>query len=321
MVHAVVETDGLGSPRVPGSTGQSTLGESADLRCLTIAHAPGESPRQRWAGQAHRWFASELCVLVVTPLALLLLLTLWFRWTSWDVEICRMFYGSAGSRWPWRHSAPCTLLYQYGVVPGYLLATCGLGVWLLADGRDTRIAKQGLFCALVVVLGPGALVNGLFKPHWHRPRPNQIVEFGGTQHFVPVPNFGQPNIDDLYRSFPSGHASMGFCLIAPAFLLRRQRPAWALTILIASLTAGLLLGTCRVVQGKHFPSDVIWSAGIVYFTAVLLFYSMEFYERWRANVAETHNGLALRAAVDQQSVDNRAPIHVSASEYQLRKAS
>ncbi len=114
---------------------------------------------------------------------------------------------------------------------------------------------------------------------------------------------------------------MGFCLIAPAFLLRRQRPAWALTILIVGLTAGLLLGTCRIVQGKHFPSDVIWSAGIVYFTAVLLVFSVEFYERRRTKVAETRKGLAPRAAVGKQSVDNRGPIHVSAREYQLRKAS
>ena len=113
---------------------------------------------------------------------------------------------------------------------------------------------------------------------------------------------------------------MGFCLIAPAFLLRRRRPTWALTILIVGLTAGLLLGTSRVVQGKHFPSDVVWSAGMVYFTAVLLFYSMEFYERYRANVTDSHNRLALRAAVGQQSVDNRAPMHVSAGEYQFRKA-
>ncbi len=40
------------------------------------------------------------------------------------------------------------------------------------------------FLALLYILGPGVLVNLLFKEHWGRPRPVNIVEFGGTQQYV-----------------------------------------------------------------------------------------------------------------------------------------
>ena len=69
-------------------------------------------------------------------------------------------------------------------------------------------------------------------------------------------------------SFPSGHAAVAFYLIAPAFLVHGRRPRLANSL----LTLGFLFGACmsitRVVQGGHFASDVMWSAGIVYLTCV-----------------------------------------------------
>jgi hypothetical protein len=38
----------------------------------------------------------------------------------------------------------------------------------------------GLFILLSVILGPGLLVNLVFKDHWGRPRPRQVVALGGT---------------------------------------------------------------------------------------------------------------------------------------------
>ena len=63
---------------------------------------------------------------------------------------------------------------------------------------------------------------------------------------------------------------MGFCLMAPAFVFYRRRPRLAAGFLLLGLAGGLMIGAARVVAGCHFPSDVLWAGGIVYFTALLL---------------------------------------------------
>jgi membrane-associated PAP2 superfamily phosphatase len=75
-------------------------------------------------------------------------------------------------------------------------------------------------------------------------------------------------------SFASGHAAMGFYLLVPYFLLRRRAPARAAALLVVGLAFGTLVGLARMVQGAHFPSDVLWALGFVYLTALALFYAL-----------------------------------------------
>lgn len=49
---------------------------------------------------------------------------------------------------------------------------------LLAWPRQRRAA---IFLLISLALGPGLLVNTVFKDHWGRARPSQIVEFGGPR--------------------------------------------------------------------------------------------------------------------------------------------
>jgi lipid A 4'-phosphatase len=115
--------------------------------------------------------------------------------------------------------------------------------------------KQGVFVLLVLVLGPGLLVNTLLKDHWGRARPSQVVEFGGVESFTAAPlpaNACQKNC-----SFVSGHAAVGFALITYSFLAieRRRRQALAL----AAVAAGSAIGLARMAQGAHFLSDVVFA--------------------------------------------------------------
>jgi lipid A 4'-phosphatase len=48
-------------------------------------------------------------------------------------------------------------------------------------GRD---ARAWLFLLAALIVGPGLLVNAGLKDHWHRARPHQIAEFGGTARFT-----------------------------------------------------------------------------------------------------------------------------------------
>jgi membrane-associated PAP2 superfamily phosphatase len=115
----------------------------------------------------------------------------------------------------------------------------------------------------MLAIGPGLIVNGVFKPYWGRPRPHCTIPFGGDQEFLPVL---QKGCDQDYASFPCGHASMGFYLMAPAFVFYRRKP-W---LAMAFLCLGLVAGITRIVEGSHFASDVLWSGGFVYFTGLAL---------------------------------------------------
>jgi membrane-associated PAP2 superfamily phosphatase len=204
------------------------------------------------------------------PLLVLVIATLALRFSPVDVAVARrVFDPSLPQPWKWAWQTPWSLLYQYGVWPAWLLAAIG-GVCLAAAAvrkRSGRLGRSGLFLVLVTALGPGVLVNLVFKPWYARPRPRDLAEFGGQHGFVPVLTH-RPS--ENCSSFPSGHAAMAFCLFTPAFLFAdRSR-----TAAIASAAIGLLLGgavgTARILQGAHFISDIVWSAGIVYITALVL---------------------------------------------------
>ena len=115
----------------------------------------------------------------------------------------------------------------------------GLAVWLLSFhwSKWERWRDPGLFFALLLVIGPGILVNVVVKPCWNRPRPCNVVEFGGPRPFLPVWQWGDNKND---ASFPSGHAAMGFYLMAPAFVCCRRRPALA--------AAFVALGLCSAAR-------------------------------------------------------------------------
>jgi len=215
---------------------------------------------------------------LVTPLVILVLGTAFFRLSRADVAISQWFYGGgSGYGWPLLGAEPWRSIYRYGVVPAWALAVGGLAVALLSFGvwRLKRWRRAGLFLFLLLLLGPGLLVNALFKPHWMRPRPSQTAAFGGVEQFEPVWDVGQSTQS---RSFPSGHASMGFYLMAPAFLVYRRRRRLAVAFFAAGLAGGMVMGLTRIVQGGHFASDVLWSAGCVYLTGLLLYVLLRFHE-------------------------------------------
>ena len=123
--------------------------------------------------------------------------------------------------------------------------------------------KAATYLLLVALIGPLFLVNSVFKDYWGRARPSQVVEFGGARTFTraAVPT------DQCAKncSFVSGHASVGFFFLAPAFVFARRR-RW----LAIGTGAGLAVGLVRIVQGGHFFSDVIFAGIVVYLTAYLL---------------------------------------------------
>lgn len=221
----------------------------------------------------NRLFSKSWPKELLLPLAVLLLLTLLFRNTDLDMQIERHFY-RAGQGWIYAHDWLWMLLYRRGMIPGIGIGVVALGgllfAWKLPGLR--RQWRSYLLLLLLLALGPGLLVNSAFKDHWGRSRPKQVKEFGGPLPYVKVWDRGVPGVG---KSFPSGHASIGFFTIAPYFVLRRRRRRLGTGFLIGGTLYGLLMGCGRMVQGGHFPSDVLWAWGMVYLPGLLLCYLLK----------------------------------------------
>lgn len=204
------------------------------------------------------------------PAVLLTGLTVVFWLTDIDLSAQARFWDPEGG-WVHKDAQPWDALYHYGVVPAWIVSLSALGV-LIASIRARRFRpwrRVCIFLVLVMAVGPGLVVNDVFKKNWGRPRPLDVYQFDGDRAFVPVlaksPS-GNGN------SFASGHASTGFYLFTPYFFLRRRRRAWAMSFLALGLAYGSFVGLARMVQGAHFLSDVVWAAGLVYFTGLIFYY-------------------------------------------------
>ncbi len=190
-----------------------------------------------------------------------------------DLVVSGIFY-VPGRGFP-AESAAWSRFIALWLVPG-LAWTLGIGlvgalVWTWTRpscaGRPRRVA---VYLALSYLLGPGLVTNVLLKDHWGRARPLHVRAFGGPLLFTtPLHPASQCSSN---CSFVSGHVSVPFCLMSFCFLIRdRRRRRWAMIGLGA---LGAMIGLERIAAGKHFLSDVLFSAlfntGIAWVLYVLI---------------------------------------------------
>lgn len=166
-------------------------------------------------------------------------------------------------------------MYQRGEYPGLLLGGGSILLWMgtFFIPSWTRWRKASGAIALAFVVGPGLLVNAVFKDHWGRPRPREIEQFGGTETFRP---FYQPNFvvhSDGNKSFPSGHVTMGFFFLILGLVAHREGypfMTWIAYFLAGQL--GLLLALTRIAQGGHFLSDTVCAGIFMWWVALACYY-------------------------------------------------
>jgi lipid A 4'-phosphatase len=162
----------------------------------------------------------------------------------------------------------------YKGVPWLLFAAipaliAGLAWCSLSSAAQARRYRAWLaFALLSLALGPGLVGNTLLKEHWGRPRPEQIIQFGGSEEYVPA---FLPSRECSHNcSFVSGHAAVGYWLIGGAWLWPRRRWHWR----ASGIAAGSLIGLARIAQGGHFFSDVLGAALVVWLCDELLYQFM-----------------------------------------------
>lgn len=185
-----------------------------------------------------------------------------------DIEITSLFY-SAENGFYLKDAWWVKVLYDS--VP-ILLKTIVLAVLVLY--LFNRIFHRNFFkvdgmvtsyLLIVLIVGPGLIVNTAFKEHFGRARPFTTIEFGGDKTFTPA--FVISDQCDKNCSFSSGHAAGAFFVIALAFLTTRKREWW---IALATVY-GFSVGLARIVVGGHFFSDVFISYFVVLLVAKLCY--------------------------------------------------
>lgn len=202
------------------------------------------------------------------PLVLLVPGTLAVLAFDLDLRIAGQFYRSGEGFFLKEHPANW-FAYHIGNRPAVLFGAVCLVYLVIGLVRRTGTSwrrRTALLMVLGLVLGPGLVINALFKEYYGRPRPVQVEAFGAEATFRAVWEPGEPFKG--YKSFPSGHASMGFYWMLPffAWLARDARRAWAWMAL--GLSYGLLMGLSRIVMGAHWSSDILWSGGMVYYVGL-----------------------------------------------------
>jgi lipid A 4'-phosphatase len=197
--------------------------------------------------------------------------SLFFFFPQVDVATSRLFY-NAGTGFVLADWPPVVVLARsvHWITWCWLVLAVGGAAWLFLVGRPLwRLDRKALaFLFAALALGPGLLANTLLKDHWGRARPTQIEAFGGLHRFTPAP---LPAAEcERNCAFVSGHAALGFSLVAFGFLLppgRSRNRGVA-----AALGFGALVGFGRIAQGGHFLSDVVYAGLLVFGTTALLYW-------------------------------------------------
>jgi lipid A 4'-phosphatase len=161
------------------------------------------------------------------------------------------------------------LIALVAVPPGWALA-----VKVIRPRRPLLMPARAILLMLITLaLVPGVLANLVLKEHWGRPRPIDVAQFGGNEHFRP---WWDPRGDCAKNcSFIAGEPSGAFWTMSAAAV---APPQWRAGAYAAALLFGAAVGLLRMAAGAHFFTDVVF-AGVFAFLAIWIAHGWLY--RWR----------------------------------------
>lgn len=203
-------------------------------------------------------------------------------WPELDVLISRLFFDEKISNFPALYSLVSRHLrdlFTYIVILLAAPAFVALVLKLILPRRRMIIpARAALFIIATLALAPGLMTNVILKDNWHRPRPGEVTQLGGTEQFMPW--WDPRGSCDKNCSFVAGEGSGAFWSFAPAAL---APAAWLPVTYGAAILFGLAAGLQRVSGGAHFFSDVAFS-GVFTFLVIWILYGLIY--RWRTRLTD-----------------------------------
>lgn len=236
-------------------------------------------------------------VLMAVATTTIVVITAWMP--DLDMSLAQRLFDPITKKFPATSFSSLDLLRQQGAASIVAVLACvgaALLTKFLLPRRPLLIPGRAIiFLALTLAIGPGLLVNVALKSHWGRPRPVEVVQFGGNERFVP---WWQSNGTCTSNcSFVSGESSIAAWLFAPAVLMP---PPWRAAAIGAAAIFTITISAVRMAFGGHFFTDVAFGA-LMTLLVIWLTYGLIF--RWP------------RTRLDERAIDRR----ISKFSFRLRR--
>lgn len=184
--------------------------------------------------------------------------------------VCGSFANAAKVDFVWWrgvfYALPFVVLISILVINSILFIRHNIPFW-----RDAKVVG-----ALIgtLIIGPGLIVNGVLKEYILRPRPRDIVPFGGDFPFLPVGQWH--GICAGNCSFVSGEAALAPIMLLSVLLFAKswQRPA-----IIVLWPASVAMALLRVAVGAHYISDVVLGYGLTVLVFCILAQCIQYFSK------------------------------------------
>ena len=195
-----------------------------------------------------------------------------------DLALSRPFFAHDGTGF-WARVHPDWLWARWlGIwIPTVLALAVGAALifkLLLPRRRMLIPGRAAVLILTTLALAPGLVTNVLLKDNWGRPRPIDVTEFQGEEHFIP---WWDPRGDCPKNcSFVAGEPSGAIWMLSAAAVLP---PPWRPAAYGLVLVFGGVIGVVRLAGGGHFVSDILFS-GVFTYLIIWLMHGLLY--RWPA---------------------------------------
>ncbi len=133
---------------------------------------------------------------------------------------------------------------------------------------DRRGALLGVLFLLVILL-----TNQFLKALWGRTRPEDLESLAEFTSWFKIQWFTGN------ASFPSGHVTLSLSPLALIFIIQQQKARYK--VLCGTMLWGVGTALGRIIEGAHYPTDVIFAMGSTLFIFLIIrWYGNRFLDRW-----------------------------------------
>lgn len=211
---------------------------------------------------------------ILYSLIVTLILSIFFiSYPELDVEFSRLFFSKSNQKFSYINNFSLNFISNFAYFLAFLFLAYNsiliIKSFLKTKSLNFNLYKPQIIVLLVFLIGSLTVVQIYSKHYFGRSRPANIQEFNGELTFTPA--FKVSDQCKFNCSFVSFHTSIGFLFLVYSYSqVGRKRSV----MIYSSCILIVILGLMRIIQGKHFLSDVVISACfmmITYYIILMLY--------------------------------------------------